>query len=145
MPGVEDNVAGEAGSSEWTAFGGRLRRRTIEALDLITILLQDAVILVAGFAAEFAYDRWLHSTHPFFQLAISLSSALFLLLYGITVTVHIVHYVRGQVDTVSSGRWTRYLPWGLATVAVLAAGLAMSGRLVTEPAGQASHDLRKFD
>src|SRR6185295_3169874 len=61
------------------------------------------------------------------------------------VTVHIVHYVRGQVDTVSRGRWTRYLPWGLATVAVLAAGLAMSGRLVTEPAGQASHDLRKFD
>ena len=83
-------------SAEWGALRGRLRHRFVEAIDIITILLQDAVILVAGFLVEFAYERWLRSSHPSFQLAVTLSSALFLLLYGITVTVHVVGYVRGQ-------------------------------------------------
>ena len=84
------------GSGEWEELRGRVRHRVAEALDLITILLQDAVILLAGFFAEFAYEKWLHSEQPFFQFAISVSSAVFLLLYVVTVTVHVVQYVRGQ-------------------------------------------------
>lgn len=73
-------------SGEWEELRGRVRHRVTEALDLITILLHDAVILLVGFLAEFAYERWLHSSQPFFQFALSLSSALFLLLYVVTVT-----------------------------------------------------------
>lgn len=104
----------------------RLRHRATEAIDIITILLQDAVILLVGFLAEFAYDRWLHSSQPFFQLAISLSSALFLLLYGITVTVHIVQYVRGQFGTTPASLLGQYLPWGLAACGVIAAAVAVT-------------------
>ena len=84
------------GSGEWQELRGHLRHQAVEVLRLIAILVQDAVILVAGFLAEFAYERWLHSEHPFFQFAVSISSAVFLLLYVVTVTVHVVQYVRGQ-------------------------------------------------
>lgn len=85
----------------------------VEAIDIITILLQDAVILVAGFLVEFVYERWLQSSYPTFQLAITLSSTLFLLLYAITVTVHVVGYVRGHFRASSANVLGRYLPWGL--------------------------------
>jgi Tol biopolymer transport system component len=111
---------------EWEELRGRLRHRVTEAIDLIAILLQDAVIVLAGFLAEFAYDRWLHSSQPFFQLAISLSSALFLLLYGITVTVHIVNYVRQQFGTTPASVLGQYLPWALAAGGVIAAAVAVT-------------------
>ena len=47
------------------------------------LIVESVAVMLAGFLAEFVYERWLHSSHPFFQLAINLSSALFLLLYGI--------------------------------------------------------------
>src|SRR5439155_18571812 len=100
--------------------------QTIEVLRLIAILVQDAVILLAGFLAEFAYEHWLHSEHPFFQLAVSLSSALFLLLYGITVTVHIVQYVRGQLGANSAGVLGQWLPWTLAAAGVIAAAVTVT-------------------
>jgi hypothetical protein len=56
---------------EWEELRGRLRRRITEAIDLIAILVQDAVILLAGFVAEFAYEHWLHSSHPFFGFEVS--------------------------------------------------------------------------
>ena len=97
MQPSSDIAPEESHSNEWQELRGHARHQTVEVLRLILILLQDAVILVAGFLAEFAYEHWLHSSEPFFQLAIRLSSALFLLLYGITVTVHVVGYVRGQL------------------------------------------------
>lgn len=113
-------------SGEWLELRGRVRHRATEVIDLITILLQDAVILLAGFLAEFAYEHWLRSTHPFFQLAISLSSALFLLLYGITVTVHIVQYVRGQFGAAPASVLGQHLPWALAAAGVIAAAVAVT-------------------
>ena len=110
---------------DWDELRARLRQRFTQVIDLITILLQDAVILLVGFLAEFAYERWLHSSHPFFQLAISLSSALFLLLYGITVTVHVVQYVRGQFGSAPASLLGQYLPWGLAGCGVIAAAVGL--------------------
>src|SRR4051812_46948906 len=106
--------------SEWQGLRRRVRQQAVEALGLIAILVQDAVILLAGFVAEFAYEHWLHSEHPFFQLAISLSSALFLLLYGITVTVHVVQYVREQLGTASGGLVGQWFPWTLAAAGLIA-------------------------
>ena len=103
-----------------------------EVLRLIAILVQDAVILLAGFLAEFAYEHWLQSSHPFFQLAVSLSSALFLLLYSITVTVHIVQYVRGQFGTAPASVLGQYLPWALAAGGVIAAAVAVTLPLARE-------------
>src|SRR5579872_129505 len=115
-----------ATSGEWDELRGHVRHQTIEVLRLIAILVQDGVILLAGFLAEFAYEHWLHSAHPFFQLAVSLSSALFLLLYGITVTVHIVQYVRGQFGTAPASVLGQYLPWALAASGVIAAAVAVT-------------------
>src|SRR5689334_6359258 len=99
--------------NEWRELRGHATHQTVEVLRLILILVQDAVILVVGFGAEFAYEHWLHSEHPFFQLAINLSSAFFLLLYVITVSVHIMQYVRGQVGATKSTLLGQYLPWAI--------------------------------
>ena len=108
-------------SGDWDDLRRTLRHRAKEAVDLVSILVQDAVILVVGFLAEVVYERWLHSEQPFFRLAINLSSALFLLLYVITVTVHVVNYVRGQFGTSSTTTMGRYLPWAVAGLAVIGA------------------------
>lgn len=112
--------------SEWEELRGYLRHQSVEVLRLIAILVQDAVILLAGFIAEFAYEHWLHSSHPFFQLALNLSSALFLLLYGITVTVHVVQYVRGQFGATPATMLGQYLPWTLAAGGVIAAAVGVT-------------------
>ena len=68
------------------------------ALNRLTfILLQDAWLLAAGFLVEYANKRWLHSEEPLFQLALSLSSALFFSLFAIRSMLHVVKYVRGQI------------------------------------------------
>ena len=126
MEPSHDIAPGESHSNEWQELRGHARHQTVEVLRLIIILLQDAVILVAGFLAEFAYEHWLHSSQPFFRLAISLSSALFLLLYGITVTVHVVGYVRGQLGGTKATLLGQYLPWGLAACGVIAAAVAVT-------------------
>src|ERR1700674_2993372 len=118
---MAETPEGSHGPNEWDELRRHLRHQAVEVLRLIAILLQDAVILLAGFLAEFAYEHWLHSSQPFFQLAISLSSAVFLLLYGITVTVHIVQYVRGQFGASSATKLGRYLPWALAAAGMIAA------------------------
>ncbi|MSO56448.1 MAG: hypothetical protein EXQ55_05935 [Acidobacteria bacterium] len=82
---------------------------------------------MVGFLAEFVYKHWLHSTQPMFQLAINLSSGLFLLLYGVTVTVHVVEYVWGKFGgTPGRGGVTRYVPWALAAFGVLAAAFVIA-------------------
>ena len=43
-------------SGEWDELRARLRQRLTQVIDLITILLQDAVILLVGFLAEFAVN-----------------------------------------------------------------------------------------
>ena len=58
----------ESRPNEWQELRGHARHQTVEVLRLILILLQDAVILVAGFLAEFVYEHWLHSSQPFFAL-----------------------------------------------------------------------------
>ena len=97
-----------------------------EIFALLRILLQDAIILVVGFAVEFAFERWLHTEQPFFRLAINISSAVFLLLYGVMVTVHVVHYVQEQFGTVAANITGNWIPWGLAAAGVIAAVIAMN-------------------
>jgi Tol biopolymer transport system component len=130
----------------WGDLSDRLRRRAAEAIDLVSILAQDSVILFAGFLAEYASDRWFHSSHGFFQLATNLSSAVFLLLYGVTVSVHVVHYVRGQMGAGDAGVLGKYLPWGIAGAAVIAAAVfatipRLNGAPETEGAGPATNQV----
>lgn len=126
MEPTRESSVHTASSNEWRELRGHAQHQTVEVLRLILILLQDAVILVAGFGAEFLYEHWLHSSEPFFQLAIRLSSAFFLLLYVITVSVHIVQYVRGQVGQTNSSWLSQYLPWAIVGGGVLAAGVALT-------------------
>lgn len=125
MASVNTDDSGRSSSGEWQELRGRVRRRAVEALDLITILLQDAVILLAGFLAEFAYEHWLRSSHPLFQLAVNLSSGLFLLLYGITVTVHVAEYLGDRFGSKApaSSPIVRYALWTLAACGVIAVAL----------------------
>ena len=135
-------------SGEWQELRGHFRHQTVEVLRLISILVQDAVILLAGFVAEFVYERWLHSSQPFFQLAISLSSALFLLLYCITVTVHLVNYVRGQFGAAPASLLRQYLPWGLAAGGLITAAVAVTVPSFwgsTRPVEQALRPLVRLD
>lgn len=137
--------------SEWQELRGHFRHQAVEVLHLVSILVQDAVILLAGFVAEFVYERWLHSSQPFFQFALSLSSALFLLLYGVTVTVHVVNYVRGQFGITPASLLGQYLPWALAASGLITAAVAAlpdrhragRRRLAHHPAANWSAGLKK--
>ena len=125
-PGLSGAPHGDPdGAQEWQQLRGSVRHQTVgmlgEIFALLRILLQDAIILVVGFAIEFAFERWLHTEQPFFRLAINISSAMFLLLYGVMVTVHVVHYVREQFGTNAANLTDRWLPWGLAAAGVIAA------------------------
>jgi hypothetical protein len=125
-------------NNEWQELGGDVRHHTVEVLRLIMILLQDSVILIAGFAIEFIYEHYLRSTQPFFRLAINISSAMFLLLYGVMVTVHVVNYVRKQFGATAAGLFSQYLPWGLAAAGVIAAVVTMAlPRFQSEPSAAA--------
>lgn len=130
--------------SGWGNLSDRLRHRAAEAIDLISILAQDSVILFAGFLAEYVSEHWFHSSHGFFQLATNLSSAVFLLLYGVTVSVHVVHYVRGQMGAADAGVLGKYLPWTVAGAAVIAAAVfatipRLSGAADAEGGGPATN------
>jgi Tol biopolymer transport system component len=115
---------------EWQQLRGNVRHLTVgmlgEIFAILRILLQDAIILVVGFAVEFAFEHWLHSEQPFFRIAINISSAMFLLLYGVMVTVHVVHYVREQFGITAAGLLTQYIPWALAAAGVIAAVVALN-------------------
>ena len=126
MDPTQGTATEQSNPTEWQELRGHARHQAIDVIRLILILLQDAVILVVGFGAEFVYDHWLRSEHPFFQLAINLSSAFFLLLYVITVSVHIVQYIRGQVGGTKSNLLGQYLPWAIIGGGVVASGVALS-------------------
>ncbi|MSO21542.1 MAG: hypothetical protein EXQ56_14030, partial [Acidobacteria bacterium] len=104
------------------------------------ILLQDSVILIAGFFVEYIYEHYLHSPQPFFQLAINISLAMFLLLYSVMVTVHVVNYVRKQFGSTVATLFGKYLPWGLAGAGVIAAVISMN-RPATHDPGEATSQL----
>ncbi|MSO20204.1 MAG: hypothetical protein EXQ56_07010 [Acidobacteria bacterium] len=96
-----------SGSEEWEHLRGNVRHQTVGMLEeifaLLRILLQDAIILVVGFAVEFVFEHWMHSDQPAFRVALNISSGFFLLLYGVMVTVHFVRYLREQFGTISPG------------------------------------------
>src|SRR5260221_11513602 len=110
---------------DWDALRVRIPHRATESLDIITILLQDAVILVAGFITEYAYEHWLISAQPFFRVAVGLSSALFFVLYAVTVTVHVTEYIwqRFGSRTVYGPRIFKYLAPVLLITTIAGAAL----------------------
>src|SRR6185436_20636659 len=54
--------------------------------------------------------------------------------YGVTATVHIVHYIRGQFGSTSAGVLSQWLPWALAAAGVIAAAV-----MATVPFGRSDH------
>ncbi len=107
VPNKVPNHHDADGAEEWRHLRGNVRHQTVgmieEIFALLRILLQDAIILVVGFAVEFVFEHWMHSDQPAFRVALNISSGFFLLLYGVMVTVHFVRYFREQFGTISPG------------------------------------------
>jgi len=123
---------GEPRPSEWQELGRHIRHYAAESLRVITILVLDFVLVIAGFLTgqliEFVDTHWLHldPSEPFSQLPIRLSWGLFLLLYVITVAVHIVNYVKGEfgagVEVIGSNPIAPTIELTVATRKSLSAG-----------------------
>lgn len=87
---------------KWEELGERLQQRLITAIDLLSILISDAVILTAGYFL-LALVSWATSKPlkdgeaAFFEMAHGISAGLFLLLYVVLVAFHVQEFVSGQL------------------------------------------------
>jgi hypothetical protein len=83
-----------APAADWRALWNRVQLRLITALDVVSILICDAVILGAGYVIinlteHLDGSRWSPRVLAFFETARSLSAGLFLLLYVVVVGFHL--------------------------------------------------------
>lgn len=92
--------------NEWHALLERVQRRVITALDLISILICDAVILGAGFGVISVTEHfrapdqgaWSARVLAFFEVARDLSAGLFLLLYVVVVGFHVWRFFKQELS-----------------------------------------------
>jgi len=66
---------------EWRGLAERLNQRLIRALDIASILLLDAVILLIGYGLLKLVDSLTDSGNSYFSVAVEISGGTFLLLY----------------------------------------------------------------
>jgi hypothetical protein len=76
----------------------------VTTLDLLRILLFDAVILALGNGLVQLTSKFFDSGDRFFQVASTMSHGLFLLLYFIVVLFHVVEFLREQRRGNNAGR-----------------------------------------
>jgi hypothetical protein len=84
----------DAAKPDWRGLWFRTQRRCVTTLDLLEILLFDAIILVFGNGLVHLTSKFIVVGDDVFQVALKLSHGLFLLLYVIVVTFHIVEFVQ---------------------------------------------------
>lgn len=97
-----DSPANQMSNQDDHTLGDRIRHRAITAVDLLSILLADAIVLVFSFAflwfVSFVSSRWTLPAEAAaaFHIAEMMSAALFLILYVVVVGIHIVDFVRTE-------------------------------------------------
>jgi len=94
----------EIAKADWRGLWFRMQRSCVTTLDLLRILLFDAIILLFGNGLVQLTSRFAVEGDKFFHIALKLSHGLFLLLYGIVVTFHIVEFVKEQRRASDSGK-----------------------------------------
>lgn len=72
-------------STSWTLLNSRLQKRAIRALDILSILSLDGLVLVAGYLLIRGVEQLAGAKSEFFHFASQLSHALFLLLFALMV------------------------------------------------------------
>jgi hypothetical protein len=92
------------GANKWALVRGRVEDRLITAIDLLSILILDAVILAAGFlmiaqTGHLNPDDLPHDAIAFFETARRLSAGLFLLLYVVFVSFHIYRFFTTELKS----------------------------------------------
>jgi hypothetical protein len=81
---------------DWSGLWLRTQRSCVTTLDLVRILLFDAIILLVGKGILYATDRWAGANDGFFKVAHQVSHGLFLLLYVIVAGFHVVEFLIDQ-------------------------------------------------
>jgi len=94
----------EGPKADWRGLWLRTQRSCITTLDLLRILIFDAIILLVGNGLVQLTSRLGVASDGFFQVALKLSHGLFLLLYVIIVTFHIVEFIQEQRRAAASGK-----------------------------------------
>ena len=81
-------------SADWPALWERIQVRTIRVIDVISILLIDAIIIAGGYAFIRFAAHFADSGSQFFNAARKFSEGAFLLLYVAMVVFDLIEYVR---------------------------------------------------
>lgn len=79
---------------DWKEFGDRLRRTAIRTLDVIKILLFDAVVLAVGYVVTRVAAGLSGSGSRLFEFAREVSGGVFLLLYLAWVIHDMIEFFR---------------------------------------------------
>jgi hypothetical protein len=90
-------------NADWPALWDRIQARTIRVIDVISILLIDAIIIAVGYAFTRFAAHFAHSGSQFFDAARRFSEGAFLLLYVAMVFFDLYEYVRVEYQS-TSGR-----------------------------------------
>jgi len=84
-------------SEQWVALWGRVQRRAIRVIDIVTILIADGLIMALGYRlVRFGTHFLSNSGSTFFDAAKEVSEGVFLLLYMAFITFDIGEYVRSE-------------------------------------------------
>jgi hypothetical protein len=79
---------------EWQQLGLRLEKRLVRTIDVISILLLDAVLLALGYAVIRSAEALSGSGNRYFEVARTMSGMLFLLLYLVMVIYDFKEFVK---------------------------------------------------
>lgn len=79
---------------DWRSFAERLNKRLIRALDIASILILDAVILLIGYGLLWLVDSLTYSGNSYFSVAVEVSGGTFLLLYLVFVVGDLWDFLR---------------------------------------------------
>jgi hypothetical protein len=90
-------TASNAAETAWRNLGWRVQARFITAIDVLSILLLDGVILAGGYGVIRLTEYLSDSASTFFEAARQLSAGLFLLLYAVTVCFHVVRFIKQEL------------------------------------------------
>ncbi|MGA9566985.1 MAG: hypothetical protein WBS19_15800 [Candidatus Korobacteraceae bacterium] len=80
----------------WTDFGLRVEKRIVSALDVASILVLDAVILLLGFLVIKGAEKVADPPNAFFDVVVQVSHGAFLLLYVAFAGRHLWEFIKSE-------------------------------------------------
>lgn len=81
---------------EWRHLSERLNRRLVRTVDIASILLLDAVILLFGYGLIWLVETWTDSGNSYVAVAVEISGGTFLLLYLVFVVGDLWEFLRSS-------------------------------------------------